>query len=289
MLKIRVFFFALYVKESEILKRPVRIALIFTALLVLMQHILPDMVFAEETATIFSKDYGRLLLLDTEYTLSRPMQWEAAEWKKFSLYMAGIGSILLLDDEIYDGIQRNRTEATSDVARVVEEFGSFPSFGIMGAFYVGGAMLDNYKAKTVAMDAFAASLVSAGVITSTLKVIVGRSRPDEGDGTYRFQPFGGHNSFPSGHTTQAFSLASVIAGHYDEWWVDALSYGIAGGVGLARIEQEAHFPSDVVAGAIIGTVVGKTIVRYNRKVHKDVILEPATNIEGAGLSLKIVF
>jgi membrane-associated phospholipid phosphatase len=245
--------------------------------------------FSSETATIFSKDYGRLLLLDTEYTLSRPMQWEAAEWEKFSLYMAGIGSILLLDDEIYDGIQRNRTEATSDVARVVEEFGSFPSFGIMGAFYVGGALLDNYKAKTVAMDAFAASFISAGLITSSLKVIAGRSRPDEGDGTYRFQPFGGHNSFPSGHTTQAFSLASVIAGHYDEWWIDSLAYGIAGGVGLARIEQEAHFPSDVVAGAIIGTVVGKTIVRYNSKFHKNVTIEPAADIEGAGLSLKIVF
>lgn len=245
--------------------------------------------YSEVHKTDFSKDYGRLLLLDTEYTLSRPMQWEAAEWKKFSLYMAGIGSILLLDDEIYDGIQRNRTEATSDVAKGIEEFGSFPSFGIMGAFYLGGAMLDNYEAKTVAMDAFAASFISAGLITSSLKVIAGRSRPDEGDSTYRFQPFGGHSSFPSGHTTQAFSLASVIAGHYDEWWVDALSYGIAGGVGLARIEQEAHFPSDVVAGAIIGTIVGKTIVRYNRKYHKNVILEPAADMEGAGLSLKIVF
>lgn len=291
MLKIRVFFFALYVKESEILKRTVRIALVITALLVLMQHILPERVFADETATIFSKDYAHLILLDTEYILSRPMQWEAAEWKKFSLYMAGIGSILLLDDEIYDGIQRNRTEATSDVARVVQEFGSFPSFGIMGAFYVGGAMLDNYKAKTVAMDAFAASFISAGLITSSLKVIAGRSRPEDNEGTYRFQPFGGHHSFPSGHTTQAFSLASVIAGHYDEWWVDMLAYGIAGGVGLARIEQEAHFPSDVVASAIIGTVVGKTIVRYNnnRKFHKNVIIEPATDMEGAGLSLKIVF
>src|SRR3989337_3347434 len=235
------------------------------------------------------EEYGHLLIKDTGHIISEPLHWDTKAWRKFSLYTAGIGSILLLDDELYDGIQRNRTTSTSDVAEVVEEFGSFPSFGIMGTFYLGGALLDNYKAKTVAMDAFAASLVSAGVITSTLKVIVGRSRPDEGDGTYRFQPFRGPNSFPSGHTTQAFSLASVIAGHYDEWWVDALSYGIAGGVGLARIEQEAHFPSDVVAGAIIGTVVGKTIVRYNRKLHKNVTIEPAADMEGVGLSLKIVF
>ncbi len=258
-------------------------------LLLFYPYISPERAFADETAFVYAGDYGRLLIQDTGYILSGPVRWNAKDWRDFSLYTAGIGSILLLDDEIYDGIQRNKTEATSDVARVVQEFGSFPSFGIMGAFYVGGAMLDNYKAKTVAKDAFAASFISAGLITSTLKVIVGRSRPDDNEGTYRFQPFGGHHSFPSGHTTQAFSLASVIAAHYDEWWVDALSYGIAGGVGLARIEQEAHFPSDVVAGAVIGTVVGKTIVRYNKQLHKNVILEPAADMEGAGLSVKILF
>src|SRR3989337_440518 len=118
-----------------------------------------------------------------------------------------------------------------------------------------------YTAKAVAMDAFAASLVSAGIITTSLKVITGRSRPEDDEGTYKFQPFGGHRSFPSGHTTQAFSLASVVAEHYDEWWIDTISYGIAGGVGLARVEQGAHFPSDVAAGALIGTIVGKAIVR----------------------------
>lgn len=235
------------------------------------------------------KNYGYLLMHDTGYILSAPSRWDAKAWRNLSIYTVGIGSILLLDDEIYDGIQRNRTNTTSDMAKVVEEFGSFPSFGIMGAFYLGGSVLDNYKAKAVAMDAFAASLVSAGIITTSLKVIVGRSRPEDGEGTYKFQPFGGHHSFPSGHTTQAFSLASVIAEHYDAWWIDAVSYGIAGGVGLARVEQEAHFPSDVVAGALIGTIVGKTIVRYNRTFHNKVIIGPATDIGGAGLSFKIGF
>lgn len=234
-------------------------------------------------------NYGYLLIQDTGHIISGPLHWDTKAWKKFSLYTAGVGSILLLDDEIYDSIQRNRNSATSDVAEVVQEFGSFPSFGIMGAFYLGGALLDNNKAKAVAMDAFAASLVSAGIITTSLKVIIGRSRPGDDEGTYRFQPFGGHHSFPSGHTTQAFSLASAVAEHYEEWWIDTIAYGIAGGVGLARVEQEAHFPSDVVAGALIGTIVGKAIVRYNKKFHNNVIIGPSTDIDGAGLSLKVAF
>ncbi|MBI5756842.1 MAG: phosphatase PAP2 family protein [Nitrospirae bacterium] len=186
-------------------------------------------------------------------------------------------------------IQHNRTKAIDDTAIAVEYFGSAPSFGIMGAFYLGGAFLDNYKAKRVAMDAFAASLISAGMITTALKVVAGRSRPDEDNGTYRFQPFGGDHSFPSGHTTQAFSLASVIAEHYDEWWVDAISYGIAAGVGFARIEQEAHFPSDVVAGAVIGAVVGKTLVRYNRGFYRGITLTPSGYGSDTGINLRITF
>src|SRR3990170_3634668 len=121
------------------------------------------------------KNYGYLLIKDTGHIISGPLHWDTKAWRKFSLY----------------------------TAEVVQEFGSFPSFGVMGAFYLGGALLDNYKAKAVAMDAFAASLVSAGIITTSLKVITGRSRPEDDEGTYKFQPFGGHRSFPSGHTTQA--------------------------------------------------------------------------------------
>jgi len=249
----------------------------------------PETVLADVKASDSTDNFGGLLIKDTIYVLSGPVQWDAKAWRDFSLYTAGISSILLLDDEIYDGIQRNRSKTTSNIAKVVEEFGSAPSFGIMAAFYLGGTVFDNFKAKDTAVDAAVASLVSAGIITTSLKVIAGRSRPRDNEGTYKFQPFGGHHSFPSGHTTQAFSLASVIAEHYDEWWIGTISYGIAGGVGLARVEQEAHFASDVVAGALIGTIVGKTIVRYNRKFHKNVIIGPATDIDGTGLSLTIAF
>lgn len=267
----------------------IRVFIMLLALSCLYPYVFHEKAFADERASLSAADYGRLLLNDTGYMLSAPSRWDAKEWRNFSICTAGIGFVLLLDDEIYDGVQRSRTETTTDVARVVQEFGAYPSFGIMGAFYLGGTMLDNYRAKAVALDAFAASIVSAGIITTSLKVIAGRSRPSDDEGTYRFQPFGGHRSFPSGHATQAFSLASVIAEHYDEWWIDALSYGIAGGAGLARVEQEAHFPSDVVAGALIGAIVGKAIVRYNRTSHKNVVIGPAGDIDGAGLSFKVEF
>ncbi|MDD5435563.1 MAG: phosphatase PAP2 family protein, partial [Nitrospira sp.] len=207
--------------------------------------------------------------------------------RELTLYTAGFGAVLVLDRPVYDMIHRQKSESLDNFAGFVQGFGSYPSFGIMGAFYARGMVYNDSRAKAVAVDAFASSFVGAGIITTSLKVITGRSRPRNGDGTYHFQPFSGDDSFPSGHTTQAFALASVIAEHYDDQWIDMTSYGIATLVGLARIEQEAHFPSDVVAGAIIGTVVGKSIVRYNKGHHGKYTLLPVMDGQTAGAMLNI--
>lgn len=253
------------------------------------QVIYPGGVMAEEPLSPFSGHYVRLLVSDATHILTAPKRWDREDWRDVSMYAAGVGAVMLLDKPVYEEVQRNRTESIDDFASTVQDLGSYPSFGIMGAFYVAGALLENERARTVAMDAFASSLVSAGMITTTLKVAAGRSRPNEEEGAYRFKPFGGHHSFPSGHTTQAFSLASVIAKHYDERWIDITSYGIATLIGLARIEQEAHFPSDVVAGAVIGTLVGKAIVRYNKGFRTGITLTPAGDGQTMGAYLRIEF
>ena len=115
-----------------------------------------------------------------------------------------------------------------------------------------------------AIVACSLSVIASGIITPAIKPVAGRSRPRDNNGAYNFKPFSNANSsFPSGHTTEAFALASVIANHYDETWVTCTSYSIAGLVGLARIYHQAHFASDVLAGAMIGTLVGKSVVARN--------------------------
>ena len=267
------------------------LSLVMLLSLLLCHVISPPVIMAEGPPSAFSGEYLRLLVLDTTYILTAPAHWGREEWRNFSLYTAGIGAVMLLDKPIYEAVQRNKTASTDDFAKSVQEVGSYPSFGIMGAFYAGGLLLDDNRAKTVAMDAFAASLISAGVITTGLKVAVGRRRPNGEDEIhpYHFRPFGGDYSFPSGHTTQAFSLASVIAESYDEEWIDLTAYGIATLVGLARVETEAHFPSDVVASAVIGTVVGKSIVRFNKERHSNVTIKPVADGQITGVYLKVEF
>jgi membrane-associated phospholipid phosphatase len=88
-------------------------------------------------------------------------------------------------------------------------------------------------------------------------------------GPGNFHPFKHDYSFPSGHATGAFTFASVIASHYQSPWVDATAYGIAGLVGVARIRLDAHWTSDVLAGAVIGTLIGRHVVELNRRLRAD--------------------
>ena len=83
-----------------------------------------------------------------------------------------------------------------------------------------------------------------------------------------FHPFSGSdNSFPSGHATQAFAVASVISAHSDQVWVSVTAYTIAGLVGFSRIYHNAHWTSDVTAGALIGTFVGRGVVALNKRLR----------------------
>src|SRR5437016_4413117 len=65
-------------------------------------------------------------------------------------------------------------------------------------------------------------------------------------------------SFPSSHTGQTFAVAAVVADRYGPG-AGAVAYTLATAVGAARIIQERHWASDVVAGAALGWAIGHTL------------------------------
>jgi membrane-associated phospholipid phosphatase len=157
--------------------------------------------------------------------------------------------------------------------------------GVIGAFYLGGMVFNNPEAKAVALDATSASIIAAGLALYPLKFTVGRARPGENLGAYHFKPFSGSDSFPSGHTTEAFALATVIAEHYHSIWIDLGCYGIASAVGYARLDLNYHWASDVLAGAALGTFVGHVVVHVNHNrwgVQVQPVIGPT--MKGAQLS-----
>jgi hypothetical protein len=213
--------------------------------------------------------YGRLLLGDLQDTVGAPLHWQTREWELFSLSVAGIGVVSLADGRVRDSERHNHSAFADNISRDFEPLGAGGAFGVLGAFYLESLVRHDDRARAVAEDGLAASLIAGGLITPAVKYVAGRNRPRDAARTYDFKPFSGQSSFPSGHTTEAFAVASVVAYEYDSPWVKTLAYGSATLVGYARIHHQAHFLSDVTAGALIGTVVGHTVAARNheRRYH----------------------
>lgn len=98
------------------------------------------------------------------------------------------------------------------------------------------------------------SVIEAVGLTYGLKHTFNRERPyiAHPDLIHLVGPVENTPSFPSGHTAAAFSLATSLSIAYPKWYIIAPSSVWACGVGLARINQGVHYPSDVLVGAAIG-------------------------------------
>ncbi len=120
------------------------------------------------------------------------------------------------------------------------------------------------------------SIMWSGTVTHLLKGVVGRQRPYASEGhPARFEmgrgfTDGSHASFPSGHTSAAFAVAAVLTGEvtrrdavhrWPSWLVGTVAYGSAAVIGISRGYHDAHWASDIVAGAGVGTLSGLVLTR----------------------------
>lgn len=151
-------------------------------------------------------------------------------------------------------------------------------FAFAGAAVIwGGTLLTGDEhLQSAAFTSVEAGLY-ASVLSFALKRAVGRVRPDAGEdaGPYEFHPFSGNASFPSGHATLAFALVTPWVVYYDH----PLTYGLfvlATGTAIARVALTRHWPSDVLAGAVLGTAVGYSLARRHINDATDVSLDPGT-------------
>lgn len=112
------------------------------------------------------------------------------------------------------------------------------------------------------------AMVLNTALTYSFKRIVDRDRPAQ---RYSFiEPLENerHHSFPSGHTSNAFVAATSLSLNFRKWYVIVPAYSWAILVAYSRLHLGVHYPSDVIAGAVLGA--GSAIVTYkvNQWLHK---------------------
>jgi membrane-associated phospholipid phosphatase len=175
---------------------------------------------------------------------------------KENLFWAGVGGGLALavhpvDDNV------NETMVNSDFAKNFFKLGKYlgESYVLVPAaiaVYAVGRSKDRPKVSHVGMDLIQALIVNE-VIVQTLKVTTRRERPDGSD----------NKSFPSGHAAGTFAFATALERHLG--WKGAVpAYIFSSYVAISRLPDNKHWLSDVVFGASVGIIAGRTVTRHGK-------------------------
>jgi membrane-associated phospholipid phosphatase len=178
----------------------------------------------------------------------------------------------------------------NDSSPVITKLGSVRlNIGILSAFYLGGVIFKNDRAKDTARLSFK-SLLHGYVVSQVLKRLFRRQRPYVEDGVDHWFNRGSgtqYRSFPSGHSTAAWSVATVVAWKYKhKKVVPVICYSLATLVSLSRMTENKHWASDVVVGALLGYSIGRFVIRKQIKRLK---IMPVVEPNRLGLNLTYVF
>ena len=116
--------------------------------------------------------------------------------------------------------------------------------------YAFGRLRDQQKVAHLGMDLLQAQILSE-ILVEPIKFATHRMRPDDSN----------HQSFPSGHAAVTFAAATVIERHLG-WRKSVLGYAIASYVAMSRLHDNRHYLSDVIFGAAVGSIAGRTVVHH---------------------------
>ena len=236
------------------------------------------------------EELGEEVLKDAKYLLTAPMRMEEKDaWLAGGAAVA-IGGLFLVDDDIQDWFQRDRTGTRDDIARSLDTLGSFRNVLIVNLGLIGTGFW--FRKDRAGDKLLRSALVSteaqlfAEAISGLAKFAVGRDRPNEGEGKSSFDPFHEFDrSFPSSHAARAFAVAAVFADRYERS-MPIIAYTAAALISLSSVYENDHFASDVLTGAVLGFAMGKALSRRHRRPDSNWTLLPFLTIDrkGAGLS-----
>jgi membrane-associated phospholipid phosphatase len=230
--------------------------------------------------------YFILLGSDLKQQFTKPFHMNKRDWRRLGLFTLATGALTFADEPMQQfaiGL-RDRNKALRDVSSYVTQFGGLYEAYILLGFGAYGFIFKEEKMKTTTLLATQSYLTSAAVAT-VMKLLSGRQRPNyydpkfvESEPTFHGPFFHGgrdkngkklNTSFPSGHTTAAFSAATVYAMEYkNKPWVPVISYTVAALIGLSRVTENKHWFTDVFVGATLGYLTGRQIVNNYHRYSK---------------------
>lgn len=220
----------------------------------------------------FNWDYIHSGFADARDEILAPLHWNGVQWLTCGALLSTESLLIFAggDKNIQIWAQANRNSTSNFIERNVgDPFGNglYPAI-IVGSAYITGLIIHNDKAKRFAMLC-AKSIVISGATTEVIKELAGRQRPFQGNPPNPLRwngpaAFFRDNSFPSGHSTVAFSTAAMVALEYPHPLIIPIAaYSLATITALGRINGNRHWGSDVIMGAAIGYFTSRLVFSHN--------------------------
>lgn len=218
---------------------------------------------------------------DAKAYATAPLRWDGRDWATFGATVLALGAAHTVDDDV-------REHFVGDVATTpADTHGSqdaAPAAVLLAGTWLLAAAVDDPGGWRELGSMLEASTLTA-VSTEVLKFTFGRARPDETDDPDQW--FESGDSFPSMHSSLAFAIGTVFAESGQQrwrWLRRTLGYGVAGYTAYARLDHNAHWTTDVLAGAALGWSTARfTINRREGTPQRGTLL--VAPVDGGGVML----
>jgi hypothetical protein len=256
------------------------------------RHVQETQNASNASAVEFNREYFKGYVADFQNIVTAPARWDLSHWIAAGIVTGIAAGLYDNDAKIQQWVLNHKTTTTDNLGDNVTSVGLTYTPVLLGGMYLYGYVADDSKMrKTVLLTV--ESVVLTGVFVQALKYATQRHRPYTGDGPHTWDGLGLHGSnskfsFPSGHASTDFAIASIIASEYDNFIVPPLAYGIATITALNRISHNDHWSTDVFVGSAIGYLAGKTIVASHRN-GKESALSLAPIINGGDLGMVLTY
>jgi membrane-associated phospholipid phosphatase len=220
------------------------------------------------------KSYFPKLADNTFIQAKAPFVWQKKEWLLFGGIAATTYGLTFLDPIIDKSLKDfGNTPGKKQVSKHISELGKLYGLGGLALFCGINLLANNQKGVQTSVLA-SQSIFTSLIWVSVLKFGTGRERPfyvhQQNETISKWygpkkigqKAFGKYvyDSFPSGHTAIAFSLATTFAHQYPQIkWVAPVSYSLACLVGISRITENKHWATDVIVSSLIGYFCSRQI------------------------------
>jgi len=244
---------------------------------------------------VFKDDVGIGLSDAGEYFLT-PFQIPSTQSTiTMGLLGASIGtSMVALDEPIREKTLSNQTENVTKILNISNEIGELYPPIVLSASLYGIGLLFEEPSTRITGRLIAEAFLFSGITTTLGKSFFGRARPFVNGDAHSFAWFQLSEpqlSFPSGHATIAFSMASVLSTRIDNIYASIGLYAIATSTATARVYKDKHWLSDVMLGSAIGIASGLYVCnleeeRSNPKKDQSFRWQLSPTFNGLNLTLQ---